>query len=373
MNALRLSVAATTALMLSASTLAAQALGTGIPTKPGETGSRVGLSGATFLEIPIGAREIALGGAAAASTDGLTALFWNTAATADIRGPSVSVSFNDLYGGSGLKQTYAAFAVPLGDIGVIGLSFNYFTSGEIIATTEAFPEGGDPTAGGTVSWDGYAAGLHFARRLTDRLAVGLAGKYVSDGITFARASWVALDASTVFRTGLLGTTIGASLTNLGTTSHYDGPAVEAVVTRDRDVFPVTRDVDVKFKMKDVPLPAMAQFAIATQIIGGPEALLPNMGTNNGLTLNAAVATGNDRAIQPIAGLEYRFHDVFFARVGKRFYMPSDGPWSYSYGLAGGVGLKLPVMGRHFTFDYATSYMGSTDLPATNTFTFQYGY
>lgn len=373
MNALRTSVAAATALMLSASGLAAQALGTGIPTKAGETGSRVGLSGATFLEIPIGARETALGGAAAASTSGLTALYWNTAAAADLRGPSAAVSFNDLYGGSGLKQTYAAAAIPVQALGVVGFSFNYFTSGEIVATTEQFPEGGDPTAGGTVSWDGYAAGLHLARRLTDRLAIGIAGKYISDGITYARASWVAMDASTEFRTGLFGTTLGASLSNLGTTSHYDGPAIQSVITRDRDVYPVTRDMDVKYKMKDVPLPSMVQFAISTQIIGGPEALFPALGNTNGLTLDAAMATGNDRAIQPLAGIEYRFRDVFFARIGKRFYMPSDGPWSYSYGLAGGVGLKFPVLGRHFTFDYATSYQGSTDLPATNTFTLQYGY
>lgn len=346
-------------------------LGTGITARPGEARTGVGQTGAIFLEIPVGAREVALGGAAAATTTGVTAFYWNTAAAADLQHVSGAVSRSDLYGGSGLEHTYAAIAFPAFASSIFGVSFSYFTSGDVIVTTERFPEGGDPEAGGTTSWDGFAAGLHFARRLTDRLSVGVAGKYITEGIAMAKANWIAADVSTLFRTGLYGTTIGASVNNLGSSSRFRGAGIEANVPQNRDVFPVGRDVEVEFRTMDMPLPTSVQLAVATEIMGSAEALTTGIGEPHGLVLNAAFNKANDTAIQPSFGLEYRFRRLIFARAGKRFFNEANGPWEAQSGLTAGLGLAFPIMERRFTFDWGITHYGA--LPNTHTLTVQFGY
>ena len=373
MKTLHTLVALATATLAAASPAAAQGLGQGIPSSGGSKSNEVALSGATFLEIPVGARETALGGAAAAITNGLTALYWNPAAAADLQNISGAVSRADLFGNSGLRHTYAAFGIPFGGQNVVAFSMTYFTSGDIERTTEAFPEGGDPSAGGTVTYNAYAVGAHYARRLTDRLAVGFAGKYITEGVEFARARWLAADLATQFRTGLFATTIGATVQNLGSTARWGGSRLEQNIPSSRDVFPTTRDIQVTYRMQDVQLPTAVQFAAATEVIGGDNALYSGLGRDHGLTMNVAVTDGFDRAIQPSVGVEYRFRNVVAARVGKRFYTTQDGPWSSRYGLAGGIGLSFPVFQRRFTFDYASSFLSTSSLPATQSFTVQLGY
>ncbi|HKG95981.1 MAG TPA: hypothetical protein VKA84_28975, partial [Gemmatimonadaceae bacterium] len=286
---------------------------------------------------------------------------------------SAAISRSDLYGNSGLQQTYAAVGVPIGGSTYGAVSFNHFTSGEIIRTTEQFPNGGDPAGGGTVEWVAYSAGIHAARRLTDRLSVGVAGKYISEGATIAKAKWYAFDVSTLFRTGIYGITIGASVQNLGAEGKFGGKELERSVPTRADVFPVSRTVPIELNMESVPLPSIVQFAVNAELVGGPNAILHSGAKYHSLMLNGAVVDPTDRAIQPLLGVEYQFRQVLSLRAGKRFYTPDDGPWSYSYGMAYGLGLAFPVFQRRFTFDYATFRMSSDDLPMTNTFTLQLGY
>ena len=373
MRALRSVAALGAALLAAAVPAGAQALGNGIIASRGSKANEVGLSGAVFLELPVGARETALGGAAAATTNGLTALYWNTAAAVDINSVSAAVSRADLFGNSGLQHTYAAVGIPWGGANLFGISLNYFTSGEIERTTESFPDGGDPNAGGTVTFDAYAAALHYARRLTDRLSVGFAAKYVTEGVEFASNSWIAGDISTQFRTGIFSTTLGASIQNLGTSSRWEGSRLIQNISSARDVFPTTRDIQVTYRMQDVQLPTSVQFAASTEVLGGANAIYSGLGTSHHLIASLAVTDGFDRAIQPVIGAEYRFREIVSARVGKRFYMPDDGPWSSSYGLSGGIGVSFPVFERRVTFDYASAFLSTSSLPASQSFTVQFGY
>ena len=365
-----MTVAVTMAFAAAAGALDAQAVGTNQPST-GRSNSNVGLSAATFLQLPVGARETALGGAAVATTHGLAALFWNTAASSDVTQLGGVLSYSDLFGGSGLSQRAGAIAFPIGGT-TVGLALNQFSSGEIVRTTEQFPEGGDPAFGGTYRWSGIETGLHLARRLTDRLSVGGAAKYVYEGSNFASASWVVADVSTLFATGLYGTTLGASVRNLGGASRFGGRDVRRTIDESRDAFPVSRDVNVELYMQNVSVPVSVQFALSTEIIGSASSLLANRGTQHGLVANLAFQDTDDRTIQPVVGVEYRFRDAFFLRGGKRFYTPDDGPWSMRYGLAGGFGIALPVLDRRASVDYAATYLTSNDLPLSHVFTFHLG-
>ena len=372
MITLRRTLALATAVAASAPTLGAQGIGTGIPSERGQSRSQVGIYAGTFLEIPVGAREAALAGAVAATTAGLSALYWNTAATADLGALSGTLSRSSLYGSSGLTHTFGAIGMPIGG-NVVALSVTYFTSGDIDRTTEQFPEGADPSAGATVRWDAFSTGLHFSRRLTDRLSFGVAGKYIVEGVDFATASWIAGDLSTLFRTGIFATTLGASISNLSGGSSFGGPALERNIPRDRDAFPVSRDVNVQFDMKNVNLPAIAQFAISTEVFGGAGALRQSPNGEHGLTVSGAMQSADDRPLEPTLAVEYRFRNMIAARVGKRFRTDTEMDGGMGYGLSGGFGLAFPVMQRRMTFDYAAWYQSTTALPINHTITLQFGY
>ena len=88
--------------------------------------------------------------------------------------------------------------------------------------------------------------------LTDRLSVGFAAKYVTEGVEFASNSWIAGDISTQFRTGIFSTTLGASIQNLGTSSRWEGSRLIQNISSARDVFPTTRDIQVTFSPEVAP-------------------------------------------------------------------------------------------------------------------------
>jgi hypothetical protein len=344
-------------------------IGVGLTSPAGSASTGVGQTGATFLQLPIGARELALAGSSTANAAGITAFYWNTAAAAELKGVTGGISRSNLYD-SGLEHVYGAIAFPAFGSSVFGLSINYFTSGEIVVTTESFPDGGDPEAGGTTQWNGFAGGLHFARRMTDRLAVGAAAKYISEGMNLAKATWIGTDFSTVFRTGLYGTTIGATITNLGNTSRLKGSAVTTSIASARDVFPISRPTEVQYNTSDMPLPTSVNFALSTDVGGGAESLLWNE-SDMGLLVNTSFSKSNDSPIQPAIGVEYRFRQLLFLRVGKKFYNEDRAPWDASSGLGAGFGLSFPVMNRRMNFDWGILHYGA--LPSTQTVTLQFGY
>src|SRR5690606_725460 len=179
---------------------------------PGDGVYRVANRGAAFLELGVGARALALGGAFVALGEGPTSLYWNPAGIADIPGIAGAVSHETLYGNSGLTNSFVAVAMPMG-AGATGLSVTYFSSGQIERTTERYPEGGDPTAGQYVEWSGLALGASYARQITDRLSFGGTFKFAQEGMSFARAHYYGADFGIRFRTGLYGITLGTALTN----------------------------------------------------------------------------------------------------------------------------------------------------------------
>lgn len=347
----------------------AQNVGEMLEPESGAEISRVGTRGANFLEIGVGARAMALGGTGATLSNNLSSLYWNTATIVDAPGPALGFSTSDLYGGSGLSHTFAGLVIPVGD-GALGASVSYFTSGEMERTTETYPAGNDPTFGAVIEWSGTALALHYARRITDRLAVGVAAKYVEEGIDLASAEYFGFDVAAIFDVGLYGLTIGAAITNVGTEGNFDGGAVSAIVPEEREVFPTAGEQSVLFDTNNMQLPTALTFSVRTSLVGPAEAILqPN--PNHDIHIYGQVYDAIDTAIQGSFGIEYGFRDLFFVRGGKRFINENQGPWDFSDGLSGGLGVRLPVLDRNIAFDYA--YVGMGLLDNTQVFSFEYGF
>ena len=341
--------------------------GTSLTPNPSDPPNRQGSRGANFLQIGIGARANAMAGAVASVIEGPTAMYWNPAGISAGEQFSVAASRQMLYEGLDISQNFVAVTLPaLG--GVIGASFNSLGSGDIERTTEVNPEG-DFIAGTTYNWTSTAIGLSYARRLTDRLDVGVTGKYVSDGMTDAHLSWFALDMGTQFRTGIYGIVVGASLQNIGPSSTATGSRVRATVNAAEFSEQLTR---VNLFTRETELPTLFRFSVGSDLYGRAASLL---GTGNGqhtLALDVNFTDAIDTDLQTAFGGEYGFRNILFARAGKRFYNDEravSGRKGF-YGLAGGLGVRVPARGRSVRVDYSYTSLG--DLGGTQIFSFEFG-
>lgn len=358
-------------LALGAASAAAQATGPGIgtPLVPdgNQTISRVGTRGANFLEVGQGARAMGMAGAYSALAEGLSAMYWNLAGTADVQGFAGGVNYAQMYGSEGLDFIWGGALLPLGG-GVVGLQVGNMSSGDMPRTTLAFPDGGDPVAGETFEFNANMAALSYSRRLTDRLNVGLGIKYAQEGISNAKASWTGADIGVRFRTGLYGTTLGASLQNIGGDGRYSGTAITANVVD--DLTPGL--VRVFYRTESFEMPTMFRFSIMTDLIGGAEALfVPNTDAGS-LRAVGQFDQGIDTDLQATLGLEYGWRNLVFLRAGKRWMNENNTDYQdFERGLAFGGGLRVPFSGRTIGFDYA--WNGQGELPNTNYFTFEIGF
>ena len=346
--------------------LVAQDAGEQLLPEPGESNTRVGTRGANFLEIGVSARAMALGNAYGALADGADALYWNPAGIAKNPRFTAIVSYNDMYGDFGLQHMYGAVTVPAGE-GAWGFSIVSFQSGDMTRTTEAFPEGGDPTFGDTFEWTDLAVGLSYGRQITDRLNVGMTVKYARSGINDASANFFGGDAGIQFRTGLLGTTLGAAILNLGSSGEFSGPLIRSTIVAANELFPTDRTLPINLDTRAWEMPTLFTFSVLWDLVGSPEALLaPN--PDHVVLLMTDATDGIDTSVMGRIGLEYTFRGLFSVRGGKFFLNEDNADFRrFGHGLTGGLGVAIPLgSSSSLKVDYA--YQGWGELDNIQVFT-----
>ncbi len=347
-------------------------IGTPLVQGASATTSRVGTRGANFLEIGLGARAVGMAGAYSALAEGFSAMYWNLAGTAEAQNMAGGINYATLYGSDGLSFVWGGALMPMGG-GVIGLQVGQMSSGDILRTSYSFPDGGDPTVGSTFQYSGTVGGVSYARKLTDRLNVGLGLKYATEGITNASAHYFGADVGIRFRTGLYGTTLGAALSNVGSSGQFNGSLIEANTV---NTF-VPGIVRVNYLTQKYEMPTQFRFSIMSEVLGGPEALVSQQSSYGTLRAVGEFSNAIDTDLQTALGAEWAYRDIFFARAGRRWVNESQmknqlsGSEYWKRGLAFGLGVKLPLSGRHVQFDYA--WQGAGELPANNHFSFEFGF
>lgn len=208
----------TAAVLLLLSSVQASA-GSFIPSAP-FSGDAAGTTGAAFLKLPTGGRELSMGGAAAAGTDGAEAMFWNPAGMGRMEAqarPELAVGYSAL-----LADTFAgslAFARPLGEKFVVGGGLDYFSQ----SPQTAYSTIGDP--GGQFTPNDLAVNAAGAARFSPFLA-GASVKLIRSSISDASGMAAALDAGMqvphVTDLGDGAVDVGAAVNNLGTSIRVGG-------------------------------------------------------------------------------------------------------------------------------------------------------
>ncbi len=158
---------------------------------------------ASFLELPVGARSVAMGGASAASVDDATALYWNPAGLASL--DKRDAVFSHTESPLSARLDYGGFAQPAAG-GVLGAAFTYLSHGDL-SGRDGF---GRPTGGYGASDAALAVG--YARK-TEHGAAGVTVKYLRSHIAEAEAQGFAADFGLAKTVGAFG--VAAVVRNVG--------------------------------------------------------------------------------------------------------------------------------------------------------------
>jgi hypothetical protein len=296
--------------------------------------TQVGTSAAVFLNIQVGARAMAMGGAFVASANDATALYWNPAGIAGMsKGEATAMHTNWL---ADTDFDFGAVVIPLG-FGAIGASITSLSTGDMEVRTVERPEG----TGEFFSANDIAAGLSFAMNLTNQLSIGFTAKIIRSSIFHESANSFAIDIGTMFTTELNGMRIGVSLLNLGTDMKMSGrdlillvdPAPLKDGSNDRIVSNLQTDY--------FSLPLMLRVGVAMDFF--------KTENNSQLTIAIDGTNPSDGAEGVNFGAEYSWHNSVFLRGGYQSLFVDDS----EVGLTAGGGFRFNILDESsLKFDYA---------------------
>jgi hypothetical protein len=302
----------------------------------GQTFRKVGTSAAQFLKIGVGARALALAGAYGAVSNDANAIYWNPAGMVTLDKISWTASHANWI--ADISHEFSGLVLPFGQGSAIGLSATFTSMGQEEITSEIAPKGTG------YFWDAsdIAVGLSYARWMTNRFALGVTLKYVSQKIWNESASTFAVDVGTYLRTNYKGIVIGMCFSNFGGSLQLQGRDL----IREYDPNPantLNANVDSRLHTEPWPLPVNFRVGVAMDLVGNTDNFV--ISQDSRLTFAVDGAHPNDDSEKLNFGLEYGWKEIFFARVG----------YGVGYDLATvayGGGLNFKISNSSFKFDYA---------------------
>ncbi len=281
--------------------------------------AKVGTTGAQFLELGVSARSMGMGGAFAAISDDVSALYYNPAGLTSLLGKEFMATYIDMP--AGVQFGFVGLGMPLESVGgVIGIGVYGLTSGSMTETTYNLgsidPAAGIYGTGREFAWNDLAVSIGYGRYLTDRFSIGFTVRYIGEYVhDFSASTWSA-DVGTSYNTGYRNFKLAMAISNFGP--------------------------DLKFIEKAAPLPINFKFGGSINIVEGVDHIV---------TLAAEGSHPSDNLEKYNAGVEYLFQERFALRVGSRFNYDTDG-------LTAGAGLRLPYGEEgQLSFDYAYQDFG----------------
>jgi hypothetical protein len=286
--------------------------------------SKAGTAGFQFLKIGVGARESALGEAAASITNDANSVFWNVGALPFVRDRQAIITHNQWLAGT--VHDAAVVAVPLGSYVIAG-SVIRLAIEDFEETTVLAPEG----TGRMVSAGDILIGVAVARRFTDRLTIGIQAKYVQETLDMDSFNNVLFDVGALYYTGFRQLRLGFSL------QHF-GP-------------------DMKVIRQTFRMPLLFRLSAADDLV---------VNENYRITSSFDLVHPTDNIEWYNAGLEIELYRTFVFRGGYRFRVDEGN-------MTLGFGLQPPAIGMLNTrFDYAYVKYGDI-FGATHRFSVYIGF
>ncbi len=312
------------------------------------SGPKLGTSAAPELMIPMGARNVALGGANIADIGGSEAIYWNPAGLSLIKGGEATFSYLDYF--ADMKISYLAAGTKIGRTGALGISLQMFSVGEVAVTTIEAPEG----TGEILKPNFMTLGATYARQFTDRINFGISLKVISEKIGNMSASAVAFDFGLQY-VSPFNIAFGLTMRNFGSDMAYNGTGIE-FDTQVPWSNPNATTRKTKLDMGSAELPTSLNMGISYDY------KLDRLQT---LKLSGVYANNSYAIDQAGVGVEYAFNKMVYLRGGYAMpFYPEDYPEGYKedgqFGATFGLGLAVPMGGSALMIDYAYRNMDLFD-------------
>jgi hypothetical protein len=301
--------------------------------------TNVATTAASFLEIGAGAKSLSMGGAYVSVANDVSALYWNPSGIVNVEHPSVHI-----YHSPWLVKTsfyHGGAVVPMGQAGVLGVSYTTVTMDEMDVRTVTYPDG----TGEKFNVSNLAMGIAYAKKLTDRFSFGFQTKFVQEKIWKMRAKGLAVDIGTLFLTAS-GMRIGMSISNFGGKMGMGGINTAVDYDVDETIYGNNDKIDAHLDAAEWPLPLIFRFGVSRDFA------LPG---KQRITVAADGVHPNNNVETVNMGLEYGFSEILFLRLGRSHLFMEDAQQNgLSYGL--GLNYKIP-RGPQLRVDYVLQPFG----------------
>lgn len=295
--------------------------------------------GFRFLENPVSAEVMGRGAVGVVTTSTANGIFWNPALLGLIES-SVDVSFNHTRGIADINYNAGAAAIRLADFGVLGISVLAMDYGTFYGTMRAANEQGYVETG-TFSPTALAVGTAFSQKVSDRFSYGVHVKYVHQDLGDA---WVSTTGDSLtdplfspgkrkYKSDALAFDVGAYYDFL-----YKGIRFGASLQN------VSREF--KYESQEFPMPFAVSFGVTVE----PLDFFFEKDSIHAVMLNFESRHPRDFGEKAKFGAEYRFMDMFVARVGYMGNYDERG-WTL------GVGVKKKLAEIPVRVDYAYEPFG----------------
>jgi len=304
--------------------------------------SKRGTTAASFLEIGIGARGTSMGNAYVGVVDDVNSLYWNPGGLALMNKNEVSFVQTKWLAGIDFSNVSAAF--PLGNLGTMGLALTSISIGEMDVRTIDEPEG----TGERFDASDFSATLGWGRKFTDRFSFGANLKYIEERIWHMKASSVAVDLGTTFRTQFRDMKIGMSVSNFGNKMQLKGDDTLLKIDIAPDQEGNNSKINGHLDTDEWSLPLIFRVGVAADVLRIP---------HGKLTMAVDAAHPNNYSESVSIGGGFNLMDLLFLRAGQTFYLDDDdengNPYSQeSLSVGGGVNL---LIARNLKFKMDLAY------------------
>jgi hypothetical protein len=303
---------------------------------------RIGTASGMQLLVPVGARDLAMGGSSLAYTHGVEAVHWNPAGLG-ILPSSAEGMFSRMSYIADIGVNYGVVGVKFGGFGNLALSVKSIDFGDILITTIDDPDG---LSGRTFSPVFVTLGLSYARSLTDAISAGGTIKVISEQISRASASGVAFDFGIQYRNlaNVSGLHLGVAVKNIGPQMQYDGPGLyRNATTSDGD----RPEQKYKSQAASFELPSLVEIGLGYERRFTDNVVLGVTGsfTNNNLYSDEYRLGGE---VAYVLGPSIRL----YGRAGFGMTPQLENTDDEIFGATFGAGLFYAATGIDITIDYA---------------------
>jgi hypothetical protein len=304
-----------------------------------ENVSKRGSTAASFLEIGVGARAIAMGGAFTAVADDPSTLYWNVGGTAKATRPGVFFNHSEWLADT--RFDYLGLVFPISGVGTVGVSLTALSMDDMDVTTVDDPEG----TGQKFGAGDYAFGITYAVNLTERFSIGFHPKVIYQYIWDMTAVGFGVDLGVHYVTPFEGISIGFAMTNFGPKISMSGENnrvlydFEPLSSGNNDRVPALLEAD------KWPLPLNFTIGIAYQAFQTEMHQLV-------IAMDAKHPNNNYESIN--VGAEYVFAGNYALRAGYRSLFLTESEESMTLG----AGVRYPILGGTMIYaDYAFADFG----------------